>query len=187
LASLSEAGSLAWRYKPLIGLAAIAARHRQFEHAAKLIGAIDAQLQRMGFRLAPFDRSSYDRATTEIEAAFGAARAASIRAEGRALDPADWLKIAESTIVAAERAARASSRSAGRPPGLTAREHEVLTLIAEGLSDREIADRLFISRRTVNTHVASILGQFAVHSRQDAVAFARTQALLSNHDRAGGA
>jgi predicted ATPase/DNA-binding CsgD family transcriptional regulator len=187
LASFSEAGSLAWRYKPLIGLAAIAANHRRFEQAAKLIGSVDAQLQRTGFRLSPFDRPGYEGAISEFEAALGKTCAESIRAEGRALDLADWLELADSIIVAAERAERASSRSAGRSPGLTAREHEVLALMAEGLTDREIAERLFISRRTVNTHVASILGQFAVHSRQDAVAFARAQALLSNHDRAGGA
>ena len=54
----------------------------------------------------------------------------------------------------------------------------MLSLLAAGKTDREIAELLFISRRTVNAHVANILGQFAVHSRHDAVARARELGLL---------
>jgi DNA-binding NarL/FixJ family response regulator len=50
--------------------------------------------------------------------------------------------------------------------------------MADGKSDRQIAEALFVSRRTVNTHVANILGQLGVHSRQDAVAQARQRGLL---------
>ena len=70
-------------------------------------------------------------------------------------------------------------RRRGEPaPGLTAREQDVLHLLAEGKTDREIADALFVSRRTVNAHVASILGRLGVHSRRDAVAHARNLGLL---------
>ena len=61
---------------------------------------------------------------------------------------------------------------------LTKREHEVLGLLADGKTDREIAEILSISRRTVNDHVANILGHLAVHSRQDAVARAHDLGLL---------
>jgi LuxR family maltose regulon positive regulatory protein len=54
----------------------------------------------------------------------------------------------------------------------------VLHLLAAGWVDREIAEALFVSRRTVNSHVASILGKLGVHSRQDAVAQARQRGLL---------
>jgi DNA-binding CsgD family transcriptional regulator len=54
----------------------------------------------------------------------------------------------------------------------------VLRLLAAGRTDREIADALFVSRRTVNSHVANILGKLGVHSRQDAVAQARQRGLL---------
>jgi DNA-binding NarL/FixJ family response regulator len=56
------------------------------------------------------------------------------------------------------------------PGGLTAREIEVLALIAEGLTNAEIADRLVVSRRTVDHHVSAILFKLDVPSRASAVA-----------------
>jgi DNA-binding NarL/FixJ family response regulator len=53
---------------------------------------------------------------------------------------------------------------------LTAREAEVLQLIAEGLSNAEIADRLVLSRRTVDHHVSAILRKLDVSTRARAVA-----------------
>jgi len=58
-------------------------------------------------------------------------------------------------------------------PMLTAREREVLALLAEGKSSAEIAGELVISARTVGTHVQHILGKLGVHSRAQAVALAR--------------
>lgn len=54
--------------------------------------------------------------------------------------------------------------------GLTARQEEVLSLFGEGLSNAEIAKRLFISLRTVENHVSAILGKLGVSSRQEAIA-----------------
>jgi LuxR family maltose regulon positive regulatory protein len=61
---------------------------------------------------------------------------------------------------------------------LSERELEVLGLIAEGLSNREIAHRLFISPKTVKRHTSSIYGKLGVHSRTQAVAKARTLGIL---------
>jgi DNA-binding NarL/FixJ family response regulator len=60
-------------------------------------------------------------------------------------------------------------------PMLTAREREILALLAEGKSSAEIAHELVISTRTVGTHVQHILGKLGVHSRAQAVALARPQ------------
>jgi LuxR family maltose regulon positive regulatory protein len=61
---------------------------------------------------------------------------------------------------------------------LTERELEVLALLAEGLTNRVIADRLFISPHTVRAHTSSIYGKLAVHSRTEAAARARALGLL---------
>jgi DNA-binding NarL/FixJ family response regulator len=66
--------------------------------------------------------------------------------------------------------------SAGASDGkivLTRREREVLRLLARGMTDREIADALFISHRTVNAHVASILGKLGVSTRREAATLSR--------------
>ena len=74
--------------------------------------------------------------------------------------------------------ARLVPRHPARTTGLTQRECEVLHLVAEGLTDGDIADRLFISPRTVTTHVTSILNKFGVSSRAAAVAYAARHDLL---------
>ena len=63
-------------------------------------------------------------------------------------------------------------------PLLTRRELDVLRLLTEGHSDREIAARLYISRRTAATHVAAVLRKLDVTSRAAAAAFAVRNGLV---------
>jgi DNA-binding NarL/FixJ family response regulator len=67
--------------------------------------------------------------------------------------------------------------SAGLPDGLTGREAEVLQLIAAGLSNIEIAARLFVSEATVKTHVNRIFAKTRSRDRAQAVAYAHRHAL----------
>lgn len=69
-----------------------------------------------------------------------------------------------------------------RPPtpgdNLTAREREVLKLMADGLHNQEIADHLVVSRSTIKTHVSNILAKLDVGSRAEAIALALRQKLV---------
>ncbi len=65
-----------------------------------------------------------------------------------------------------------SGEAAAAEAGLTAREIDVLRLLVDGLTNREVGDRLFIGHRTVATHVLNILGKLGVDSRTAAAAWA---------------
>lgn len=71
---------------------------------------------------------------------------------------------------------RTSTRE--NPAGLTNRQMEVLTLLSEGCTNSEIADRLFISTKTVNHHVSAILSKLDAHTRVEAVALAFQSKLI---------
>jgi len=76
------------------------------------------------------------------------------------------------------RGPRPSTRQ--NPAGLTSRESEILELVAEGLRNAEIADRLVVSRRTVDHHVSAILRKLGVRTRGEAIAEARRLELLQD-------
>jgi DNA-binding CsgD family transcriptional regulator/tetratricopeptide (TPR) repeat protein len=78
--------------------------------------------------------------------------------------------IGASNIPRGPRATTASS-----PSGLTAREQEVLGLLSAGMTDREIADRLVVSPRTVSHHVSAILGKLGVRRRTEAIGVATSR------------
>jgi ATP/maltotriose-dependent transcriptional regulator MalT len=101
---------------------------------------------------------------------------------GSASDELDALRrrlSADPNIALVERAGQAEAvislprRSADRDDGLiealTTREHEVLALVSDGLSNREIAHALAISEHTVKFHLASIFGKLGVSTRTEAV------------------
>ena len=64
------------------------------------------------------------------------------------------------------------------PSTLTPREHDVLRLLAEGLSNKEIGERLFISQNTAANHVRSILTKTGTANRTQAAVFAADEGLL---------
>ena len=76
--------------------------------------------------------------------------------------------------VAARR--RASTRR--NPAGLTNRELDVLGLMGDGLTNAELADRLFISPKTVDHHVSAILAKLHVGNRRDAVRRGRADHII---------
>ena len=71
-----------------------------------------------------------------------------------------------------------ANRDAIDRSGLTPRELEILTLIAEGLSNREIGERLFVSENTVKTHSANLFSKLGARRRIQAVQFAKDAGII---------
>jgi DNA-binding NarL/FixJ family response regulator len=70
------------------------------------------------------------------------------------------------------------TESADAPDGLTAQETEVLVLIAEGLSDQEIARKLHVSTATVKTHINNLFAKAGLKGRAQAVCYAYAKGLV---------
>jgi len=100
-------------------------------------------------------------------------------AAGEALLAPEMTRAVIKRAVARDRAASTTPQSRGViPEHLTEREVEVLRLMAEGLSNDEIAEALVVGRATVKTHVSNVLMKLALRDRVQAVAFAYRSGLV---------
>ncbi|MBI5653151.1 MAG: tetratricopeptide repeat protein [Chloroflexi bacterium] len=150
----------------LNGFAVLASATRQPKLAAQLLAAADAIFDRLGAQRWQTDQVEYASALNAARlqltpAAFNAAWNA-----GRALTLEQ--AIAEALQVSAQPATEESHITAEPPQypaGLTQREVEVLRLLAMGLSNQEIADKLVLSKRTVHAHLRSIFSKLDVTTR----------------------
>ncbi|MGW3078339.1 response regulator [Kitasatospora sp. NPDC001132] len=101
---------------------------------------------------------------------------ADVRSGAAGLSPQVQLRLLERLSEQPAGSGKTAERPAARlgelPDGLTVREAEVLALIAEGLSNAEIARRLFVSPATVKTHINNLFAKTAVRDRAQAVAYA---------------
>ncbi len=159
----------------LEGLAAVAAAEGRIARAARLWGAEEALLERMEAAVYTYvpdrslHRSRVAAARAQLdEGAFGAAWA-----EGRAMPPEQAIEYALDHPETLE-----ISSPEAYPAGLSAREVEVLRLVATGLSNSEVAEKLFLSSRTVDWHLGSIYRKLGIHSRAEATRFASEHGLL---------
>jgi DNA-binding CsgD family transcriptional regulator len=155
----------------LASLARTLASRGDPEGGARLYGAVDAVLDATGANLPMTAIPSFEPARQAVRAALGEARFAAALAAGRALPLSEVLaEGAASPLFQPSEGDRA--RRTETPFGLTAREREVLRLVAAGHTNREIAAKLFVTPRTAATHVTHILAKLGVESRTEATAWA---------------
>jgi predicted ATPase/DNA-binding CsgD family transcriptional regulator/Flp pilus assembly protein TadD len=127
---------------------------------------------------APTTAADWERAVATMQSGLGTERFARCWAEGQAMNLEEAIADALTTPDVPEDGCASQpgnllvAAPATHSAGLTAREVEVLRLMAQGLSYAELADKLVISRRTVNAHVTSIFSKLDVTSRAAATRFA---------------
>jgi len=154
----------------LNGLGIVAALAGQAERAGRLCGAAEALREAIGAPV-PRYRGQYERAIATGLATLGEEAFAAAWAAGRALSLLDAVSEARAIPPDATRAEMGSAALAEHH-GITPRELEVLRLLPYGLTNREIASRLFISPRTAQTHIQHVYAKLGVASRAEAAAYA---------------
>jgi non-specific serine/threonine protein kinase len=152
----------------LEGIARLAVRDRQPLLALRLFAASDAIRGEVGREPGSRERAKNDVALQAAREALDERAFENAWREGRLLTQEQAIALAETDY----QPGSAVGTAARREQVLSRRETEVLRLVAAGHTDREIADVLFISRRTVTTHVTSILNKLGVSSRTAATALA---------------
>jgi DNA-binding CsgD family transcriptional regulator/tetratricopeptide (TPR) repeat protein len=181
-----EVGDKAGMALVLHDLGTLAHAQRQHERAARLL-AVSAALRDLtgGANYHTLtDPADYERAIAVVRAQLVERAFAARWAEGQALRLEQAVEYALATPDAPESVpltqadTPAASPPSFYPAGLTAREVEVLRLLAQGLTYAQIADTLVISRRTVNGHATSIYSKLGVTSRAGAARFAAEQHLV---------
>jgi len=167
----------------LEGLAALEAAQGAPRMAARLWGAAEALREAMGTPIYPVYRASYEQAIAQARATLGEQVFRTAWAEGRGLTPEQVLATPHTTQVPAQVPPSSPPAAPAKnpvtfPAGLTAREVEVLRLIAQGWTDAQIAEHLVISPRTVNHHTTSLYSKLNVSSRAAATRYALEHHLL---------
>jgi DNA-binding CsgD family transcriptional regulator len=161
----------------LEGLAALLVTQGELRWTAQLWGAAEVLRERTSYPLPPVDRPSYERVVACARVQLGEQAFADAWQEGRTM-PLEQILATQGPVTMPEQSlagpstAPHAARAPIYPAGLTAREVEVLRLVAQGLSDAQVAAQLVISPRTVNSHLTSIYNKLGVDSRTAASRFA---------------
>lgn len=172
-----------WSYLSAISLVhatLIAATLGDLPFAARILGALSADRERVLRAMAPATTAELERMSTLADSRIGAAHAAALKAGGALLSLADasaeavrWLR---RHAAPAEHPADTITGEAS----LTAREREVLSVLAEGWTNRQIAAHLRISVKTTMHHSVAIYRKLAVRGRAEATAYAHRHGMVAS-------
>ncbi|HEX6477303.1 MAG TPA: LuxR C-terminal-related transcriptional regulator [Ktedonobacteraceae bacterium] len=167
----------------LEGLAALEAGQGGPRQAVRLWGAAEALREAIGAPMHPVHRASYEQALALVHTELGERAFAAAWAEGRNMTPDQVLATPAPASAPAQVPPRSllsapPNKPVTYPYGLTAREMEILRLLAQGWTDAQIAEHLVISPRTVNHHTTSLYNKLGVSSRAVATRYAIEHHLL---------
>ncbi|MCE7987441.1 MAG: LuxR family transcriptional regulator [Caldilinea sp. CFX5] len=181
LARWRSLGTLQWKgiAECLEGLAGTCAVQQQFVEAARLFGAAEASREFLGATPPPLVGISAANKLAALHTQLDEAAFVAAWAEGRKLTAEQAVEYALALPdLSAPASAPVLELPVTTPAGLTARELEVLRLLVQGLTYAQIADKLVVSRRTVNAHTTSIYSKLGVTSRAMATRLAVEQRLV---------
>jgi DNA-binding CsgD family transcriptional regulator/tetratricopeptide (TPR) repeat protein len=153
----------------LVGFGEVVAAQQKLAWAVQLWGAADTLREAIGVPIPPIELADYERSLSAARVHLGERAFAAAWTQGRSMTP--------------EQAVAAQGQKPAPPPtttmipptcpaGLTAREVEVLRLLADGLTALQIAEKLVLSPRTVHAHISSIYNKLGVNSRSAATRYA---------------
>ncbi len=148
-------------------LAGAACAQGEYARAARLWGAEETICEAIGATVRALYRADYEHGVQAAKRELGEEVFAAAWAEGRAMTLEGAVSYALEEVKGT-----VPSPEPRHPAGLTDREVEVLRLVARGLTDAQVAEKLFLSRRTVNAHLRAIYGKLEVNSRAAATRFA---------------
>jgi non-specific serine/threonine protein kinase len=169
----------------LEGLACISGAKGEALRAAKLFGAAEALRQAVGavaYQPTPEEDSLREPYRASARSRLGEEAWEEALAKGRAMGLQEAIEYAlseeDSSMAPAVPEQPSASSAPGYPAGLTSREVEVLRLVAAGMTSAQVAKELFLSTRTVDTHLTSIYHKIGVNSRTAAARFAAEHGLI---------
>jgi DNA-binding CsgD family transcriptional regulator len=171
----------AWEHRQLVHrhleeIAAIAGRVGEPEVAARLYAAAGEERRYYGVEMPPVFRAEVERGLAVVRSTLGEIAFAAAWAGGQTMP-------LERAV--AEALAVRWSPTGSTSVSLSPREREILPLLADGKTAREIGAALFLSHRTVENHVANLCAKLGVRTRAEAVAAARAAGLLPTRSNEG--
>ena len=172
LRGLTEINDKIGIFNGLDKLACVAVARSAPLRAAQLWGACEAARKANGIPRSGFEQSFCDRYITTARAQLKEQEFLSAYQAGEAMSLEHAIQFALEPFTGEEEKPTPKTTRPAYPAGLTTREVEVLRLVAQGLSDNEVAEQLVLSPRTVNAHLTSIYSKLGVNTRVAATRFA---------------
>jgi non-specific serine/threonine protein kinase len=162
-------------------LVLVAAAGGQGQWAAKLAGSTQSLLDRAGCDLPAFLRGEYEKGVAGLQARLGSATFEDCVSAGRAMPVETILTDARSHAPNSLSLERSEAVQVPYSP-LSAREWEIARYVARGARNREIADALVLTERTVGSHLERIFGRLGIRNRAQLAAWVAERTSAAGHD-----